>query len=89
MFVYVITLTLNAIARVNNMSIPALKRTRDPLSFSSSLPQSVHLSALIHGSPDKSWFWSRWFETEQKYVHTYKIKYKIRKKKKDLEMQEV
>lgn len=59
MFVYVNlgeTLTLNAIARVNNMSIPALQRTRNPLSFSSSLPQSVHLPVLTHGSPDRVGF---------------------------------
>lgn len=47
------------------------------------LPQPVHLPALTHGSPD-SRFWSRWFETEQKYIHTIKIKYKIGKKKKKI-----
>ena len=71
---------LRATLTVNNMSIPALHRPRDPLSSSSSVPQSVHLSALTHGSPDKSRFWSRWFETEQK-IRTY-IQNKIQNKKK-------
>lgn len=68
---------MNAIAPNNNMSIPALHNS---LCFMILTSDCVYLPAFSNGSPDRVSFDPDGLNrTEQKYVHTYKIKYKIKK----------
>lgn len=66
---------LNAIAR-------GQQRASLQTQLSSSFPQSIRLYVFTHGSPDRVGFDPDGLKLNKKYEHTYKIKYKIREKKK-------